>query len=422
MAVFRKIYIRRLVAGLLAVLIVLMNFMPFVAFAEGNFNPGNFNPGDFNPGDFNPGDFNPGDFNPGDFSPGEFSPGDFNPGDFSPGDFNPGDFNPGQFSPNDISPSNPNNKENNSQTPSNDSQSNENKNDNNLNKGNKSENSSGSDATTENESENHSKENGDGSNNDHSNSPYLKNDSKLDDWKYYLGKIGGISFTSASGYLAYQNGHRLLQVIDGPTGKTTNFLVTGTNKNVLPANAPWHKRLVTNPIHNFLTEIGRNGKKIKSDAVKKTLGLFGGKKEARVLPVNNHYVNPGAAFKNSLTKSGGWIINGGIATYAAYKEHGFGNSDFAATAITETVFGVGAAAAGSAIGAMAAGAAVGTAIPIPLVGTIVGAVAGGVIGILLETPVGRKVKDFVRTGVKKGIDKVTSLAKKGWKAVKGWFK
>lgn len=248
------------------------------------------------------------------------------------------------------------------------------------------------------------------------NRPYQQ--SKLEGWQYYMGKIGGISFTSASSFLAYKNGHRLLRVIDSATGKTTNYLVTGTNKLTVPANAPWYKKAAV-PVQNFLMDIGRKGKKVKDASVKKTFNLLPGKKELRVLPVKNHYVNPGAAFKHTLSKAGGWAINGGFAIYGAYKQHGFGNTDFAATAITETTFSVGAAAAGSAIGAMVAGAAAGSAVPI--VGTIVGALAGAAIGIALETPVGRKVKDFVRTNVKKGLDKGVSLAKKGWSTVKGWF-
>lgn len=269
-------------------------------------------------------------------------------------------------------------------------------------------------------------ENGGASNS--STSPYTSDDSKLDDPNYYLGKLGGIGFTSGAAYLAHRNGHRLLQVIDGKTGQTTAYLVTGTNKTALPANAPWYRKLGT-PVQDFLTATGRNGKKVKDESVKRTLGLFGGKKEATVLPPNNHYTNAGSALKHGLTKSGGWIINGAIASYGAYQQHGFANSDFAATAITETAFGVGASAVGSAVGTMAAGAlasmtagaAVGTAVPIPLVGTVVGAVAGVLIGVALETEVGRKVKDFVRTGVKKGVEAVAGAAKKGWETVKGWF-
>ncbi|WP_316572859.1 hypothetical protein [Neobacillus sp. YIM B06451] len=248
------------------------------------------------------------------------------------------------------------------------------------------------------------------------NSPYQQ--SKLEGWQFYAGKIGGIGFTSATSFLAYKNGHRLLRVIDGATGQTTNYLVTGTNKLTVPANAPWYKK-ATVPVQNFLMDIGRKGKKVKDASVKKTFNLLPGKKELRVLPVKNHYVNPGAAFKHTLSKAGGWAINGGFAIYGAYKQHGFGNTDFAATAITETAFSVGAAAAGSALGAMAAGAVAGSAVPI--VGTIVGAVAGVAIGIALETNVGRKVKDFVRTNLKKGLDAGVSLAKKGWSMVKGWF-
>ncbi|WP_409273230.1 hypothetical protein V1499_01570 [Neobacillus sp. SCS-31] len=125
------------------------------------------------------------------------------------------------------------------------------------------------------------------------NSPYQQ--SKLQGWQFYAGKIAGIGFTSATSLLAYQNGHRLLRVIDGATGQTTNYLVTGTNKLTVPANAPWYKKASV-PVQNFLLQIGRNGKKVKDASVKKTFNLLPGKKELRVLPPNNHYVNPGSAF------------------------------------------------------------------------------------------------------------------------------
>lgn len=111
-----KLFTRRIAAGFMVAFIVVISFLPSLAFATGNFQTGNFkpgtfstgtfNPGNFSTGNFNPGNFNPGTFTPGDFVPGEFTPGQFTPGEFTPGDYAPGEFSPGQFTPGDTSPGN----------------------------------------------------------------------------------------------------------------------------------------------------------------------------------------------------------------------------------------------------------------------------------------------------------------------------
>jgi hypothetical protein len=99
-----KTMFKRTAACLLASFIILINFLPVAALAQGNFSPGTFSPGTFSPGTFSPGEFNPGTFSPGQFNPGTFSPGQFSPGQFTPGQFTPGDFSPGEFSPGEFDP------------------------------------------------------------------------------------------------------------------------------------------------------------------------------------------------------------------------------------------------------------------------------------------------------------------------------
>lgn len=99
-----KVWINRITAVFMAVMVVFMSFFPIITFAEGNFKPGNFSPGNFTPGNFTPGNFTPGNFSPGEFTPGDFQPEEFSPGEFAPGDFQPGTFSPGEFNPGDFVP------------------------------------------------------------------------------------------------------------------------------------------------------------------------------------------------------------------------------------------------------------------------------------------------------------------------------
>jgi len=99
---------------------------------------------------------------------------------------------------------------------------------------------------------------------------------------------------------------------------------------------------------------------------------------------------------------------------------GYASTDFAADLTTDVAVGVGITALSSVAGSMAAGAVVGTAIPIPIVGTLVGAGVGLLVGagatLLMNTGVGRAAKKFVRDGVKAVYDGAVHAAKGIWNA------
>lgn len=236
-----------------------------------------------------------------------------------------------------------------------------------------------------------------------SNSPYLS-DSRLDEPTYYVGKVGAVVGKYQLGKYAYNNGQRLYGIYDSKTG-TWKSVVWGKNKG-------------SNPAVTKLLEVGRNGYKEKTG--EKTLGVLSKKKKKRVLPLKNHYNSFGPSLKYSLSKGSTYGIGAATSIYYAAKQHDdLTSTDFASTAVTETAFSVGSSALGAAFGSAVAGAVGGSAVPI--VGTVVGAVGGIVIGGLLETKTGRKIKDAVRTGVKKGMDFAVDKAKGAWKSVKGWF-
>ncbi|PTH37714.1 transposase, partial [Staphylococcus agnetis] len=79
-----------------------------------------------------------------------------------------------------------------------------------------------------------------------------------------------------------------------------------------------------------------------------------------------------------------------------------------------------------AIGASAAaGAAVGTAIPIPVVGTLLGAGAGILVGMGLETKLpftDKSITDLAKSGINKTIDVGTNAIKSGWNKATSGFK
>ncbi|NJH66666.1 hypothetical protein [Staphylococcus agnetis] len=79
-----------------------------------------------------------------------------------------------------------------------------------------------------------------------------------------------------------------------------------------------------------------------------------------------------------------------------------------------------------AIGASTAvGAAVGTAIPIPVVGTLLGAGAGIDVGYLLDKKLpgtDKSLTDLAKSGINKGLDAGVNAVKSGWNYVKSGFK
>ncbi len=99
---------------------------------------------------------------------------------------------------------------------------------------------------------------------------------------------------------------------------------------------------------------------------------------------------------------------------------GYASTDFAADLTTDVAVGVGITALSSLAGSVAAGAVVGTAIPIPIVGTLVGAGVGLLVGVgaslLINTEWGRAAKKFVRDGVKSVYDGAVHAAKGVWNA------
>jgi hypothetical protein len=99
---------------------------------------------------------------------------------------------------------------------------------------------------------------------------------------------------------------------------------------------------------------------------------------------------------------------------------GYASTDFAADLTTDVAVGVGITALSSLAGSVAAGAVVGTAIPIPIVGTLVGAGVGLLVGVgaslLINTEWGRAAKKFVRDGVKSVYDGAVHAAKGIWNA------
>lgn len=79
-----------------------------------------------------------------------------------------------------------------------------------------------------------------------------------------------------------------------------------------------------------------------------------------------------------------------------------------------------------AIGAStAAGAAVGTAIPIPVVGTLLGAGAGIDVGYFLDKKLpgtDKSLTDLAKSGINKGLDAGADAVKSGWNNVTSGFK
>ncbi len=131
-------------------------------------------------------------------------------------------------------------------------------------------------------------------------------------------------------------------------------------------------------------------------------------------------------FKLSKIAKGNGIMNvalssgGRIFDYATDPNKSFLSTDFAAGMTTDVAFGVGSTAVSAAAG-WAAGAAAGAAFGsvVPGLGTVVGAVAGIGIGLLLETNAGRNFKKAVETGIKKAYDGVKDFGAKMFKGVFG---
>ncbi|WP_458415048.1 hypothetical protein ACNQFZ_09720 [Schinkia sp. CFF1] len=107
-------------------------------------------------------------------------------------------------------------------------------------------------------------------------------------------------------------------------------------------------------------------------------------------------VAKGSGLGNVLLSTGGRIIN-----YATDSKKHFKSTDFAAGITTDVAFGVGSTAVSAAAGSV-----------VPGVGTIVGAVVGIGIALLLETKVGRRFKGAVEKGIKKVYDGAINLGKK----------
>ena len=107
-------------------------------------------------------------------------------------------------------------------------------------------------------------------------------------------------------------------------------------------------------------------------------------------------------------------------------DKGYASTDFAADVTTDVAIGVGITALSSFSGSMIAGAAVGSIVPVPIVGTLVGAgvglLVGGLATMALNTKTGRAVKEFVRDNVKAVYDGVvTGITEGATKAAKGLF-
>ncbi|RLQ91160.1 hypothetical protein [Falsibacillus albus] len=103
--------------------------------------------------------------------------------------------------------------------------------------------------------------------------------------------------------------------------------------------------------------------------------------------------------------------------FGAKKDKGLASTDFAADLTTDVAIGAGTTAVSTMLSSAASGAMVGSFIPIPGVGTAVGAVVGLGVGalstyLIYGTPTGRRIKNAARNIVKKGYDGVVSGAKK----------
>jgi hypothetical protein len=207
------------------------------------------------------------------------------------------------------------------------------------------------------------------------------------------GKVGYYYFG------AHQQGMRLLTVYEGT--QKTGYLLTGKPKSLMDK-------------------------------------LLRGKyyKEGQVLGLNNSFTTFGKGMLRETRAAGNWVVGIGLAGLTAYddfKAEGL-TTNVAAEFVNEALWNVGTAATGMAVGsamtgflgATAVGATLGSSVPI--VGTIIGATAGALIGLGLSTPIGQEVKGATKAGFKflmdkgkEGVDKAIDLGKKGVNKVKSWF-
>jgi hypothetical protein len=94
-------------AGVIALLIFLMNVFPFATFVHAEtLAPGDLSPGSVKPGHIDPGDVKPGDVTPGDlqWETGSITPGEMLPGVMLPGSLESGSMQPGSVQPGDMQP------------------------------------------------------------------------------------------------------------------------------------------------------------------------------------------------------------------------------------------------------------------------------------------------------------------------------
>jgi hypothetical protein len=94
-------------AGVIALLIFLMNVFPFATFVHAEaLAPGDLSPGSVKPGHIDPGDVKPGDVTPGDlqWETGSITPGEMQPGVMLPGSLESGSMQPGSVQPGDMQP------------------------------------------------------------------------------------------------------------------------------------------------------------------------------------------------------------------------------------------------------------------------------------------------------------------------------
>lgn len=117
-------------------------------------------------------------------------------------------------------------------------------------------------------------------------------------------------------------------------------------------------------------------------------------------------------------------VNVGTGIYKNYKSGVKEVSKYVADATVDLAFALGEMAV--ATGCAKLGAAIGTAIPIPVLGTVVGAATGFAVGWIVSKglnsdPV-NKAKDWIKKELKNGIDTVSAGFNSAAKAVGGFFK
>ncbi|MGP4108991.1 YtxH domain-containing protein [Virgibacillus sp. L01] len=95
---------------------------------------------------------------------------------------------------------------------------------------------------------------------------------------------------------------------------------------------------------------------------------------------------------------------------------GYGRTDFAATMITDGAIAGGAIVLSSVAATVAASSAAGSVVP--GLGTIAGAGVGLIVGGLMATDAGRRVRNWTKNKVKAGLDWVGKTANKTWDKAK----